>query len=134
MVTAALVLVMLLFPPVSFSSFLDVLPILLAFCLGMPCLIILVSRIMRQHYQKHVSMEVVCERLGLDEGTARRFAAEQGIEPRFNIGGKSLYRIEDFVDAESLLRPAVGPEELLRPARSVEQPDEMLVRPTGSNE
>ena len=88
----------------------------------------------RQEISDCIPLEDVCQTLGLDERLARRFAAERGIEPRYNIGGKSLYRIEDFEDADTLLRPARGPEAMLRPSMSSEQPDEVLVRPAEGKE
>jgi hypothetical protein len=65
----------------------------------------------------------------MDEALARRIAGEHGIEPRYIIGGQALYRIEDFSEVVSLLRPAGEPVELLRPARSGESVEEVLVRP-----
>jgi len=79
-------------------------------------------------------LEEVCEKLMLDEQRVRQYAAAQKIEPPYVIGGKPLFRIEDFDDAKSLLRPAEGPDGLLRPARSMEQPDEVLVRPAETRE
>jgi hypothetical protein len=50
--------------------------------------------------------------LGIDAKSDQIIAKRHGIEPRYNIGGRELYRIE-----VKLLQPAGTPVELLRAAR-----------------
>ena len=76
------------------------------------------------------SIEQLKERLSLDEEYIARVLATRQIEPHYNIGGKLLYRVEDFSQALSLLRPADGDVELLRAAQSAESVDDILVRPS----
>ena len=83
----------------------------------------------RKDIRSCVSITDVGRTLALDEKSATKLAAEQGIEPRYTVGGTPLYRLKDFEDAVRLLRPAEGPVELLRAARGAEQPKDFLLRP-----
>lgn len=89
--------------------------------------------IVRRRFGKLVSIEELSRRRTVPELTFLLVSRQTGIEPRCIIGGKEYFELNDFGEAERLLRPANAPliagDSLLRPAANTGGVSNQLLRP-----